>query len=101
MSVSLWISWPDGRTEEVLVASQETAAVAWAAIAKRLELCHYTGAFPMFVDRANIEAIAVEIRAIRDAVAKGEQPGGLERLARLIDYLDRLNKLDGWEAEIG
>jgi hypothetical protein len=103
MSVSLWVSWQDGKREEVLLSPQHAASVVWADVARRLNLKHYDGVFPMYLDKENLEEIIAEFGAIRDAV--GDQSPGAQfeygRLSRLIDHLERLKSGDGWEASIG
>ena len=100
MSVSLGIEWPDGRFEDVPIASLR-GAQWWGEVGRRLGLklvSQFHSFFPIEPDQ--LDELASEVTQFRGTVAN-EEPGDehtLEAADRLIDALNRLQRSEGWRA---
>jgi len=103
MSVSLGITWPGGRFEEVPIASLQ-ATEAWGEDARELglELMPYFSSF-IPVEPTNLDQLLSELGIFRaEMVRRGpEYQQRAEVTDQLIDALRRLKRTQGWSASIG
>lgn len=99
MSVTLDITWKDGRTEVLLLWTQQHA-VALGRIGKEIGLQYFDGMFPIILEPDNVDAVAEEARRLlRESEARNV--GMDDRLRNIIPYLDRLREEVCWKAMIG
>ncbi len=104
MSVSLHITWADGRKDILLVGTQQTVERGWRPLARQLGL-HYVPLFPtaLAVDADNLTPILAELELLRAAMAVKGESWALE-LSRVVGLIASLNQLvgsEGWRASIG
>ncbi len=104
MSISLTISWADGRFEQIPVAGQLSASTSWRDLGLELGLKW----LPLFhawipVEPENLDALISEVERFRDAASKrGDKWKSITESAdRLTTALRDLKDKSGWEASIG
>jgi hypothetical protein len=103
MSVSLSINWPDGRFEDVAIASQRGARW-WAEEGQKLGLDlvpHFHSL--LVVERDRLDQLINEVTIFRQAMAaRGEDYAQtVETADRLLDAFQLLKQSGGWRASIG